>query len=136
MADLVVSNGIGYKRRDPWGVWLLGLVTLGIYTFVWYYKINNELNNYGEANNPTVALLAVLLGWIIIVPPFVSLYRTADRIKRAQERSGASERLVPILSLLLWFVHFGGPFAIPYNQSQLNKVWDALAASGAEVQPA
>jgi drug/metabolite transporter (DMT)-like permease len=136
VADLVVSDGIGYKRRNPWGVWLLGIVTLGVYIFVWYYKTNNELDNYGETNNPTTALLAITIGWFIIVPPFVSYYRTAERIMRAQERSGATERMVPVLSLLLWFVHAGVPFALPYNQSQLNKVWDALAASGAEVRPA
>jgi drug/metabolite transporter (DMT)-like permease len=136
MADLVVANGIGYKRRNPWGVWLLGIVTLGVYSLVWYYKTNNELRNYGENVDPTIALLAITLGWFIIVPPFVSYYRTAERILRAQERSGTGERIVPVLSLLLWLVHFGMPFALPYNQSQLNKAWDALAAAGAEVRPA
>ncbi len=136
MADLVVSNGVGYKRRNPWGVWGLSIVTLGVYAYVWYYKINNELRNYGEDVDPTLALLAITIGAVIIVPALVSLYRTADRIKRAQERSGASERIIPILSFFLWFIHFGVPFAIPYNQSMLNKIWDALAAAGAEVRPA
>ena len=61
MADLVVRDGIGYKRRNPWGVWGLVFVTLGIYGAVWYYKVNNELKNYGIDVNPTTALLAVLL---------------------------------------------------------------------------
>jgi hypothetical protein len=134
MADLVVSNGIGYKRRNPWGVFGLSIITLGIYTFVWYYKINNELNNNGEQNNPTVALLAIVLGWIVIVPPFVSLYKTADRIRQAQERTNASERIIPVLALLLYVVV--SVFAVPYYQSMLNKAWDALVAEGAEVQPA
>jgi len=134
VADLVVSNGIGYKRRNPWGVFGLTLITIGIYQLVWYYKINNELNNHGEMNNPTVALLAVTLGGAIVVPPFVSLYKTADRIRQAQERAGAAERIVPALALLLFIVV--SVFALPYYQSQLNKAWDALAAAGAEVQPA
>lgn len=134
MADLVVRDGIGYKRRNPWGVFLLTVVTLGIYYYVWYYKVNNELNNYGVENNPTTALLAVLVGWIIIVPPFVSLYMTADRMRRAQESSGASERIIPVLALVLHVLF--SVFALPYYQSQLNKVWDALAAQGAEVTPA
>jgi hypothetical protein len=134
VADLVVQNGIGYKRRNPWGVFLLTFVTIGVYYYVWYYKINNELNHYGVENNPTTAVLAVLLGPIIIVPPFVSLYKTADRIKQAQERSNASERIIPVLALLLHIVV--SAFALPYYQSQLNKVWDALAAQGAQVQPA
>ena len=39
MADLVTVEGIGYKRRNPWGVFGLSLVTIGIYYVVWWYKI-------------------------------------------------------------------------------------------------
>ena len=135
MADLVVApSGIAFKRRNPWGVLLLSFVTLGIYFFVWWYKINNELKNNGQENNPTVALLALVLGWIIIVPPFVTYYRTADRIRQAQEATGASERMIPVLGLVLWIVI--STFTAVYYQSQLNKAWDALAAAGAEVRPA
>lgn len=136
MADIVVSGGIGYKRRDPWGMWLLGAVTLGIYHLVWHYKVNNELRNYGEQVDPTIALLALVLGWIIIVPPFVTIYRTGQRILNAQVRAGAGERVVPVLGLLLLFFHIVVSFVPTYYQSQLNKAWDALAASGAEVHPA
>jgi|SRR5581483_5252727 len=136
MADLVVKDGIGYKRRNPWGVWGLTIVTLGVYEGVWYYRINNELKNYGVENNPTTALLALALGWIVIVPFFVTLYRTADRIRQAQERSAAATRIIPLVALALTFVHVVAPFALPYYQSELNKVWDALADQGAEVLPA
>jgi drug/metabolite transporter (DMT)-like permease len=134
MADLVVADGIGFKRRNPWGVFGLSIITLGIYWIVWYYKINNELLNYGIQNDPAVATVAVTLGGFIIVPPFVSYYKTADRILKAQEKAGASERIIPVLALLLVVVV--SIFAFPYYQSQLNKVWDALAAAGATVQPA
>ena len=136
MADLVVRDGIGYKRRDPWGVFGLAFITLGVYAAVWYYKINNELKNYGVENNPTTALLAVLLGWVLIVPPFVSLYRTADRIRQAQEQGQASSRILPVAALVLMLLHVGAPFGLPYYQTELNKVWDALADGGAEVRPA
>jgi hypothetical protein len=135
MADLVVTpDGIGYKRRNPWGVFLLTFITLGIYGVVWYYKINNELKNYGVPNDPTVATLAITLGSIIVVPPFVSYFRTAGRIRTAQENSGATERMVPVLALVLTFVI--GTFVVVYYQSQINKVWDAFASQGAEVRPA
>jgi drug/metabolite transporter (DMT)-like permease len=134
MADLVVQNGVGYKRRNPWGVFLLTVITLGVYYVVWYYKINNELNNYGVENNPTTAVLAITLGSFILVPPFVSLYKTAARILDAQERSNASERIIPVLALLLQIVV--NAFALPYYQTQLNKAWDALARDGAEVRSA
>jgi uncharacterized protein YacL len=134
MADLVVQNGIGYKRRNPWGVFLLSLVTIGIYYVVWWYKINNELKNYGIENDPLVATLAITIGGFIIVPPFVSIYKTADRIRQGQEKAGATERMVPILGLILFLVI--SSFTVVYYQSQINKIWDALAEQGAEVQPA
>jgi len=133
MADLVVVDEIGYKRRNPWGVFLLSLVTIGVYFLVWWYKINNEMKNFGIQNDPAVATLAVSIGGFILIPPFVSYYKTADRILKAQEKAGASERIAPILGLLLYIVvNF---FAAPYYQSQLNKAWDALVAAGAEVRP-
>jgi drug/metabolite transporter (DMT)-like permease len=135
MADLVVVDGIGYKRRNPWGVFLLSFVTLGVYFFVWWYKINNELRHYGIPNEPARAVLAVTLGALIIVPPFVSIYNTADRISQAQKKSGAEERLIPVLGLLLFLVIEG--FTVVYYQSQINKVWDQLAVQeGATVHPA
>ena len=60
---------------------------------------------------------------IIIVPPFVTYYRTADRIRQAQEATGASERMLPWLGLVLWVLING--FSAVYYQSQLNKAWDA-----------
>ena len=134
MADLVVKDGIGYKRRNPWGVVGLSFLTLGVYFFVWYYKINNELNNYGIQNNPTAAVLAVTIGIFIIVPPFVSEYNTADRILKAQEKAEAKERMIPVLGLVLAI--FVGGFHAAYYQSQLNKVWDAEAERGAEIRAA
>ena len=134
MADLVTVEGIGYKRRNPWGVFGLSLVTIGVYYVVWWYKINNEMRNYGIANSPAKATLAITLGGFIIVPPFVSVYNTADRIKQAQEKAGATERMQPVLALLLFVVV--GLFAPPYYQSQLNKAWDALVKQGAQVTPA
>ena len=134
MADLVVKNEVGYMRRNPWGVFGLSVITLGIYWGVWYYKTNNHLRNYGIDNNPARAVLAITLGAFVIVPPFVSYYNTAERIRQAQEKAGASERINPVLALLLLIVV--GVFALPYYQSQVNKVWDAEAGRGAEVQPA
>lgn len=134
MADVVTINGMGFKRRNPWGVVGLMIITVGIYGFVWYYKINNELKNYGIDNNPTKAVLAVSLGWLIIVPPFVSYYNTAERIRKAQEKAGASERIIPVLALVLLLVV--STFANVYYQSQLNKVWDMHASQEAEPAPA
>src|ERR1700733_5163944 len=63
------------KRRNVVLVWLVWpLLTLGIYHLVWYYKINRETNfNPNTKTAPFVSLIAVMFGWILIVPPFVSV---------------------------------------------------------------
>jgi fatty acid desaturase len=134
VADLVVKDGIGYKRRNPWGVVGLSLITLGFYRIVWYYKINNEMRNYGIEVNPPMATLAVTLGGLLIIPFLVSYYKTADRVLQAQIKADATGRMIPVLALLLAI--FLSLFAPVYYQSQLNKVWDAEAARGTEVRSA
>ena len=63
------------KVRKVLGVVGLILITLGIYYFVWYYKINREMRDLGRAkgtdelgDSPGTSLLAVTLGALIIVP--------------------------------------------------------------------
>ena len=70
------------KRRHPVAVWLLPLITFGIYSFVWWYKINAEMGRL-DPRRPVSAgtsLLAVTLGAFILVPPYVSIYNTGQRI--------------------------------------------------------
>ncbi len=52
------------KKRNPWAVALLSLVTLGIYGIVWYVKTKGELVERG-GEVPTA--------WLIIVP-FANIY--------------------------------------------------------------
>ena len=122
-APSAVQRQVG-KTRNPWGVWLIALVTLGVYFFVWYYKVNRELRDYDPdiEVEPGIALLAVLLGWIVIfVFAWVSVYRTGERIQQAETTSGANERCNGWLGILLYML---GGFNMVYYQSQLNKVWD------------
>jgi Domain of unknown function (DUF4234) len=112
------------KTRNPWGVWLLSLVTCGIYTYYWYYKANEEVKDY-DANikvDPVLALLAVAFGGILcLIPPIVSIINTGNRIRQAQQTAGVEERCSGGLGILLAIL---GGFHEVYYQSQLNKVWD------------
>lgn len=119
-----LAEGVVVKRRNPWGAWALGLVTLGIYYLVWYYKINKELRDYPRASiqvEPVVALIAITIGSLIIVPPYVSIYNTGKRVLEAQEAASARERINPWIALGLSLV---AGLHVPYVQTQLNKVWD------------
>ena len=135
MAQQVVIGNETFKRRHPVGVWLgLPLITLFIYYFVWYYKINNEARRYlrDPSIRPGISLLAVTLGAFIIVPPFVSIYRTAERVRRMQTNAQIPDRCEPWIALLLAFVY---GLHILYLQIQLNTVWDAYLRPGTGPPP-
>jgi hypothetical protein len=133
MAYEVNANGAIAKVRNPWGVLGLSIITLGIYTVVWYYKVNKEFKEYGAAqgdqeladSNPTNSVLAVTLGALIIVPAIISFVNTVKRAQRVQQLGGV-EPLNGWIVLLLYFVI---SLAIPpYIQSELNKVWERYPA--------
>lgn len=133
MAYEVNAYGAQPKVRNPLGVFGLGLITIGIYWIVWYYKINNEMKDYGRAyndtelaeSNPTNSVLAVTLGALLIVPAIVSYYRTVGRIRRVQ-RIGGVELTSGWLVLVLYLVI---SIAIPpYLQSGLNELWKRYPA--------
>ncbi|HET7013475.1 MAG TPA: DUF4234 domain-containing protein [Streptosporangiaceae bacterium] len=115
-------TGLAGKSRGPVAVWLLTLVTFGIYGLVWYYKINREARDMGAGTSPGTSLLAITLGAFIIVPPFVSIYNTGDRIAASQRNAGIAPTCNPLVGLLLWvFVFSTGSI---YYQAEMNKIWD------------
>jgi len=129
MADeLQVGTG-SIKRRDPWGTFFLGIVTLKIYHFVWYYMINREIRDHSGDEikvDPVLSVLAVTVGWLIIVPPLVSMYRTADRVRQVQEKTQAAKTIEPWIAFVLGLITFGNflNFYLPYVQSNVNSAWD------------
>ena len=116
-------EGRAGKTRNIFLVWFVWpLITLGIYFLVWYYKVNREARDLDSRIevNPVVSVIAVSLGWIIIVPPFVSIYRTGERIAKMQLSAGLEPTCIPIVGLLLTFVlHLESL----YYQYELNRIW-------------
>jgi Domain of unknown function (DUF4234) len=47
---VVNEHGATAKIRNPWLVALFSLITIGIYYLFWYYFVNREMADYGEAN--------------------------------------------------------------------------------------
>lgn len=130
-----IARGSGFaKIRNPWGVIGLALITLGFYYLFWWFFINREMRDLGNARSVDlgqsagVSVLAVTLGSFLIIPPFVSIWKTGRRMEGAQLAVGESGgsgplffvmHLIPIVSL----------FAPVYLQTELNKAWRALPPS-------
>ena len=123
------------RIRNLWVVLLLILVTFGIYYLYWYYAINGELRDYGRTRDkaldisPGWALMAIWLGWFLIVPPFISAWRTVRRVQRAEELTGIQNqhRINHALGFVLFIVGFiVFPVEIFYLQAHLNRLWRHL----------
>ena len=129
-----IARGAGFaKIRNPWGVIGLSLITLGVYYWFWWFFINREMRDLGNARgvdlgqSPGTSLVAVTLGSILIIPPFLSIWRTGRRMEGAQQAVGISGGSGPVF-FLMHLIPIVSLFAPVYLQSQLNKVWRILAS--------
>jgi Domain of unknown function (DUF4234) len=131
------------KLRNPWVVAGLSIITLGIYTIFWWYYVNREMRDYGEAKgtdlgqNPTNSALAVFPGSLIVIPPLISFYNGFKRAQKATELAG---RQAPNgwIGLILYLIFY--PAFAAYLQVSLNEVWESEAdplggAPAAPVEP-
>jgi uncharacterized protein DUF4234 len=127
MAETVTIDGQPYLKRNPLVVLGLTLITLGIYGFYWFYKVNGEIKRYtgDETISPSRSLLAVIPGFLLIVPPYIAYYNTANHVMRLEERHGITSQISPALVVILGIVIWIGMAA--YMQEHLNRVWDAAA---------
>lgn len=118
------------KIRSPWAPALLPYVTLGIYTLVWWYRINREMADLGRkrgttelGEKPINSLLALFPGGLLIVPAIWTIVTTYQRSKKAQQMTGVNESnqlngWIYAIALLVI-----SPVAYAYLQDGLNKVW-------------
>jgi hypothetical protein len=133
--ETVTIQGQTYPKRSPLVVLGLVLITLGIYGFYWYYKVNEEIKRYtgDQTISPSRSLLAVIPGFLLIVPPFIAYYNTSNHIVQMQQQRGLASQISPALVVILGLVIWIGMAA--YVQEHLNRVWEA-ASSGSAGLPA
>jgi Domain of unknown function (DUF4234) len=135
MTEVVSIDGNQYTKRSPLAVIGLTFITLGIYGLWWYYRTNDDARRYlrDDTIRPGIALLAVTLGVLLIVPPFISLYHTGERVQRMEERAGVPIPISPALNLILCIVV--GFIGYAYTQEHLNRVWDTAGGSAGSLPP-
>jgi Domain of unknown function (DUF4234) len=124
VSQIVVVGNQTFKKRNIFAVWLgLPLITLGIYSYVWIYKVNDEARRLlkDDSIRPVMSVLAFIPGAILIIPPFVTIYRTGKRIARMETAAGSPNRAEPVVGLILGFVF--SLYSL-YYQDHLNGLWD------------
>jgi hypothetical protein len=131
VAESITIEGQSYLKRNPLGVLGLSVITLGIYFFYWYYKVNQEIQRFDRDRtmSPVRSLMALIFGWIIIVPPFIAMYNTAKHVQGTEQRLAIQPQLEPALVIVfMLFVSIGNGV---YIQEHLNRIWDRGASAGA-----
>ena len=144
MAEQVQINGATAKIRNIVAVPVLGIVTIGIYVFFWWYFVNREMADYGRAkgtkelgDSPGKSVLAITLGALIIVPAVISIINTFKRVQATQRLAGNASTINGWIGLVLLLVF--SPAFYAYMQSGLNDAWRAVemvAAASAAPAPA
>ncbi|MCW2858015.1 MAG: hypothetical protein JWR52_3630 [Marmoricola sp.] len=112
---------------------LLAIVTLGIYTWVWYFKVHSEMKRHtGSGIGGGVALLFLVGGLIIGITGLVLPFLTSGEVGSMQERAGRQKTVSGVTGLwyfpgifiiigpIIWFVKTNGA---------LNEYWRSQGAT-------
>lgn len=110
-APAAPSLGPEGKRRSPWAVAVLSVLTLGIYGLVWHHRVNVEVTDfdtrmYVRAGRSTVA---VFIGWFL---GFITSVAGAVLVVSMQMHVTLPYR--PPLSTIEQYLLLGGLLVVPY----------------------
>lgn len=111
------------RKQGAWGLWWLVVITLGIYYYVWYQRINRELCGVLR-----IAVPANGQWWAQLIPIYnlVGLASTAKRVNAAHIAVGSPTRVSPFVTWFWatsWFAS-----QTRYLQRRINILHDVLAA--------
>lgn len=110
------------KTRSPWNVWLLSLVTMGIYYLVWYHQIHKEIEA-APGGSPSVA---AAVSQLVPIWNWVSVAQTGTQCAAMQAAVG-----IPVTSTagMAFISQFWVGSQSRYLQRRLNSVWAAMDAA-------
>jgi len=129
LAPTGVADGPVGQVRNTGTCVLLTIVTLGFYTWYWWYKTHDEMKRHtGNGIGGGVALLlAILVG---IVMPFLTSSEVGNLYQRKGQAKPVSATTGLWYLLLGWFFLVGAIVWFVKTNAALNEYWRSQGAQG------
>ena len=105
------SLGPEGKRRSPWAVIVLSVLTLGVYALVWHHNVNAEVSDFDTRMyvKPGRTTIAVVVGWFA---GFITSVAGAVLVVTAQMHVTLPYQ--PPLTTIEQYLLLGGLLVVPY----------------------
>jgi Domain of unknown function (DUF4234) len=117
------------KIRSTGTCVLLTIVTLGFYTWYWFYKVHDEMKQHsGVGLGGGVALLLTI--FVGIVMPFLNSSEVGGLYERRGQARPVSAATGLWFLLLGWFFFVGAIVWFVKTNGALNAYWRSLGARG------
>jgi amino acid transporter len=111
------------KIRTPIVVFLLSLITLGIYQLYWTYQVFRELKEHtGQGVGPVVGLVIGLLISVVnlfLLPSEIGNMFAAEGQPKPVKGTTGFWNLIPLIGTIIWYLKV---------QGALNTHWEAHGA--------
>ena len=108
---------------------LLTIVTLGIYSIYWYYKVHDEMKRHsGQGIGGGIALLLAL--FVGVVMPFLTPNEVGGLYERAGKKRPVGAATGLWYLLLGWFFLVGAIVWFVKTNGALNEYWRSQGAQG------
>jgi hypothetical protein len=117
------------KIRNTGTCVLLSIVTLGVYTWYWYYKTHEEMKQHSGTGigGPLALILAMFVG---VAMPFVTPSEVGGLYERRGQAKPVSGSTGLWFLLLGWFFFVGAIVWFVKTNGALNAYWRSLGAQG------
>jgi Domain of unknown function (DUF4234) len=124
----VPSTGPIGEVRSTGTCVLLTIVTLGFYTWYWYYKTHDEMKRHsGDGVGGPIALILAI--FVSIVNPFLSSSEVGKLYQRDGRQAPVSATTGLWFLLLGWFFFVGAIVWFVKTNGALNEYWKSKGAT-------
>ena len=123
-----------YQKRDVMICVILSIFTLGIYTWYWMYKLNDDVNRLSYEQYPTPSSTVLLLSIATLgIYGIYWCYKTGQQLDRAYQYRGCPPTQKSSMYLILC-IFWLSIVSVALIQDEVNRIMDidAYLASGGQ----